>query len=161
MNREDFLNRMQETLEGEVPNSVIQSNLQYYRAYLTEEMRKGRSEQDILEELGDPRLIARTIMDSQDAAEGHYGQHVYEEAGNVYEETERTYEESDSVRESGVVGRLWMLWSRIWPKLLVAAVIIGVLVVLGSVFTIALTLLMSPVFWTILAAVAIWRIIRH
>ena len=38
--------------------------LRYYDDYIRSERQKGRSEADIMEELGDPRLIARTILDT-------------------------------------------------------------------------------------------------
>ena len=45
----------------------------YYDDYIRSERQKGRSESDIMDELGDPRLIARTILDTTPgAAEGEY-----------------------------------------------------------------------------------------
>ena len=35
-----------------------------YENYIDTEIRKGRREQEVLEELGDPRLIAKTIIDT-------------------------------------------------------------------------------------------------
>lgn len=49
-------------LEGNVA-----AHVQYYRNYIEEEQRKGRSEDDILNELGDPHLIARTLLDTEAA----------------------------------------------------------------------------------------------
>jgi len=63
MNKEDFLQGLQNTLSGEVPPAVVRENLNYYNDYIQTEIKKGRSEAEVMEELGDPRLIARTIMD--------------------------------------------------------------------------------------------------
>lgn len=51
-------------LEGRVPYSVIQENLQYYDSYIMEEAAKGQTEDEVIESLGGPRIIARTIVDA-------------------------------------------------------------------------------------------------
>lgn len=62
MNREEFLRGLENALSGNVPPSVVRDNLRYYDDYIRSERQKGRSESDIMDELGDPRLIARTIL---------------------------------------------------------------------------------------------------
>lgn len=51
-------------LEGRVPYSVIQENLRYYDSYIMEEAAKGQTEDGVIESLGGPRIIARTIVDA-------------------------------------------------------------------------------------------------
>ena len=51
-------------LEGRVPYSVIQENLRYYDSYIMEEAAKGQTEDAVIESLGGPRIIARTIVDA-------------------------------------------------------------------------------------------------
>lgn len=75
MSREDFLQGLENSLSGNVPPAVVRDNLHYYSDYIRTEMEKGRSETEIMEELGDPRLIAKTIMDTTPNA----GETVYEE----------------------------------------------------------------------------------
>lgn len=58
MNREEFLRGLENALSGNVPPSVVRDNLRYYDDYIRSERQKGRSESDIMDELGDPRLIA-------------------------------------------------------------------------------------------------------
>lgn len=65
MNTGEFLNRLEDALRGKVSNQVIEANLQYYRDYITGEIRKGRTEEQVMDDLGDPRLIARTIIETQ------------------------------------------------------------------------------------------------
>lgn len=73
MNREEFLRGLQSALSGAVPPAVLQENLRYYDDYIRNEVRNGRSESQVMEELGDPRLIARTILDTTPGAEeGNY-----------------------------------------------------------------------------------------
>lgn len=64
MNRGEFLQGLQNALSGEVPSAVVDENLRYYEDYIRTEIKNGREEGDVMEELGDPRLIARTIIDT-------------------------------------------------------------------------------------------------
>ncbi len=64
MKKQEFLDGLREALHGELPNAAVEENLRFYRDYIETEMRKGRSEKVVMEELGDPRLIARTLIDT-------------------------------------------------------------------------------------------------
>lgn len=64
MSRTEFLQGLKSELEGRVPYSVIQENLRYYDSYILEETAKGQTEDEVIESLGGPRLIARTIVDA-------------------------------------------------------------------------------------------------
>ena len=77
MTKEEFLEQLEDALVGEVPNSVIYDNKRYYEIYFFSEMKQGRTEQEILIELGSPRLIARTIIDMQGDAKQQYRESVY------------------------------------------------------------------------------------
>lgn len=63
MNKTEFLEELKSALAGEISESTVNDNVSYYRSYIDGEMRNGRSEADVLAELGDPALIARTIID--------------------------------------------------------------------------------------------------
>ena len=58
------LQGLKSELEGRVPYSVIQENLRYYDSYIMEEAAKGQTEDEVIESLGGPRIIARTIVDA-------------------------------------------------------------------------------------------------
>lgn len=64
MSRTEFLQGLKSELEGRVPYSVIQENLRYYDSYIMEEAAKGQTEDAVIESLGGPRIIARTIVDA-------------------------------------------------------------------------------------------------
>ena len=70
MSKNEFIQGLEAALSGNVPPETVRENLIYYRDYIRTEQEKGRTEQDIMDELGDPRLIARTIMDTTPGAEG-------------------------------------------------------------------------------------------
>ena len=68
MDKEEFLQGLQSALSGEVAPELVRENLQYYQEYIRTEMEKGRLEKEIMDELGSPRLIARTIIDATPGA---------------------------------------------------------------------------------------------
>lgn len=90
MSRQEFLQRLRDTLTGEVPGNVIEENIRYYDDYIRTEAAKGQTEEEVTAAIGDPRLIAKTIMEAtENAKDGGYrsaydsyqgqGQTVYEE----------------------------------------------------------------------------------
>ena len=64
MDKTEFLQGLKAELEGRVPYSVIQENLRYYDSYISGETAKGTPEEKVIEDLGGPRIIARTIVDA-------------------------------------------------------------------------------------------------
>lgn len=66
MDRETFLNELRIALQGQISQKRVNENLRYYENYIIEESRKGRTESQVLEDLGNPRLIAKTIIDTTD-----------------------------------------------------------------------------------------------
>ena len=64
MTRAEFLQGLKTELEGRVPYSVIQENIRYYDSYILDEVNKGADEAEVIESLGGPKIIARTIVDA-------------------------------------------------------------------------------------------------
>ena len=64
MTRFEFTAQLRKALSGRVNHAAVNENVTYYENYIDTEIRKGRREQEVLEELGDPRLIAKTIIDT-------------------------------------------------------------------------------------------------
>jgi len=66
MDRETFLRELRIALQGQISQVKVNENLAYYENYIIEQSRKGRTEEQVIEELGNPRLIAKTIIDTTD-----------------------------------------------------------------------------------------------
>ena len=60
MSKQQFLDELAARLREEGAELLVAENLNFYRSYIEEEVAKGRSE----EELGNPALIARSILDA-------------------------------------------------------------------------------------------------
>ena len=88
MNKKEFLDILYEQLSGQMPEGTVSSHIQYYRNYIEEQRRTGRSEDDILSELGDPRLIARTLLDTDSVGSSR--------SYSPYTETDDHYEQNSS-----------------------------------------------------------------
>lgn len=89
MDKQEFLKGLKEALQGEINPNEINEHLRYYDDYIVNEVRNGKSEQEILMILGDPRLIARTIIETSPSAGGSAEE--YYESG-AYEKAEQTSE---------------------------------------------------------------------
>lgn len=94
MSRTEFLQELKKELEGRVPYSVIQENIRYYDSYISDETAKGYTEEEVIESLGGPRIIARTIvdaaLDTEDRPDGYdiYGSGATEDGQDSYGRSE-------------------------------------------------------------------------
>jgi len=85
MNRQEFINILRSKLHGRIDDIVLEDHIQYYENYIFQEMKKGYSEQDVLQELGDPSLIAKTILQTS-GKDYFHKQNVVDEEGNTESE---------------------------------------------------------------------------
>ena len=154
MTKNEFLDGLRRALNGQVPPPTVSQNLEYYRSYIATEEYKGRSEEEILEELGDPRLIARTIIDaggqpSKSAGDGY-------DPYNDYQQYEAEADSSpDPQQKSGSSFHSYHL-SKGWIFAIVFSVLFLFFAVLYFVFKAAFKLLFSfhgIWFWAILLVI--------
>jgi len=143
MNREEFLRQFREALEGKVSERVITENAAYYRDYINHQVNSGRSEGDVLRELGDPRLLAKTIEESsrftKDAGGSQrsyrsaaYGQESYNSADNQ----ENSYHNGDYRNRKVTTVPLWVV------VLIGLLLVVFVVVVVFQIFTFFLPLIL-------------------
>ncbi len=97
MTKSEFLEKLKSALGNDLSGSIIQENINYYSQYISDEINKGRSEQEVTSELGDPWVLAQTIIataENQRQAAGSrmersYQQGSYGSQGNYQPETTR------------------------------------------------------------------------
>ena len=80
MDKKEFLEKLTLALAGQVTRPVIEENIRYYDDYITEKLKSGMALSQILEELGDPRLIAKSIIEANGGGNEMAG--VYEDSDN-------------------------------------------------------------------------------
>ena len=53
MNKKEFLDILYEQLSGQMPEGNVAAHVQYYRNYIEDAVTQGRTETEVLNELGD------------------------------------------------------------------------------------------------------------
>jgi len=62
MTRQEFTEGLRRALTGKLETGRVNEIVKYYEEYIMIEIRKGKSESEVLKELGDPRFIAKSIL---------------------------------------------------------------------------------------------------
>lgn len=131
MNKEDFLQGLKQALSGNVPQSVIQENIRYYDNYIMDEIRRGAREEEVLAEIGDPRLIAKTI---EETSEGLNSSPYYGNSTSDRSQPDNPYRQEEFQKSTF---KLYDLNKWYW-KLLLAFIVIGffflVFTIIGGIF---------------------------
>ena len=98
MSKKEFLDILYNQLSGQIPEGSVAAHVQYYGNYIEDEQQKGRTETDILNDLGDPRLIARTLLDTEVGAGNPQNGSTYSATYNEADSDYNKYDSSDSAR---------------------------------------------------------------
>ena len=153
MTRREFMEMLRLALNGKVTSAQLADNLQFYEDYISTEIRKGKSEADVLAELGDPRLIARTIVETGGGSgNGGYGGGYEEESRSRYESEEDAgypygqAEEPRSVRRLGMPLWAWLALGMVVVALVLSAVFSVIAALLPVILPILIVLLMLKAF---------------
>ena len=136
MNKKEFLDVLYEQLSGQMPEGAIAAHIQYYRDYIEDEQRKGRTEEDILNELGDPRLIARTLLDTEVGSGNPQTSNAYsttyDDAASGYDDDSRTSSSRGRVKQHSFHLDLTTWYGKL-AVILIAIVVIALLCTILSV----------------------------
>ncbi len=62
MTQQEFLTELRRSLSGRLPAGEVDEHVNYYADYIDMQRKKGTSEEQVIAELGDPRLIAKSIL---------------------------------------------------------------------------------------------------
>lgn len=121
MNKQEFIDRLRMALSGKVSAGLVEENVSYYEDYINSQMRMGASEEKVLSELGDPRLIAKSIItaNERDFSENTSGN---TRADDTNQETYAQKRPNSSLRVAGLPG-----WAVLLIVLLIFVVIISII----------------------------------
>ena len=156
MGKQEFIDRLRMALNGNVPQSLVAENINYYSDYIDTQVRGGRPEPEVMASLGDPRLIARTIIDAnapEDGAEdasyrdpgsGSYGQGSYQ--GRDWQGYGQGYD-GNPKKAVHVPGWIWLV-----------AVILIVVLIFSAVFSVLSFL--APILLPIIVVVFLVKLFR-
>ena len=140
MTRRQFIEELELALQGEVSVLVIRENINYYDGYIREQLASGKTEEEVMLLLGDPRMIARTIIDTN-GGDGDYNEFNdvrWEQTTQSQSDSFSNYYDEDNSGESYLFGtekrKIYRLSELKWyHKLLLALLAIGVMVIIGMV----------------------------
>lgn len=173
MNRIEFIEKLQRTLAGGLGSDMVADNVRYYQDYIDGEMRKGKSEAEVLAALGDPRLLAKSIIEANKHAGVNMGTNrVYDEemsgqnrtyTGGAYSGTssyrgQNSYEENsfyDEAEGKSGGGRVFRMPG--WLLLLIVTVV--VILVISIAFS--LLSFFSPIIIMVLVVILLVRVFRE
>ena len=146
MTAEIFLTELREALDGSVSPAFINENIRYYEEYIDTEKRKGRSEEEVMEELGEPRLIAKTIIDTAETGEKRGMRNVYD---SPYDASYDGEGEDPGAEQGAYGGRI--KYTRIsGGKALLIFVGIILLIAVLFILTIVLAGALVALFWPVI-----------
>lgn len=141
MSKQEYVRCIEKALVGKVSAQELRDTVEYYRDYIDMEIRKGKSEQEVLEALGDPRLLAKTI--AMTSGYGNHGSGM--DTAACEEKKEKT---------TGGKTKSWHI-----PLLAMAGILILVLVLVASVALSVLRILL-PFVLPVMMLLWIVRLLR-
>ena len=156
MTKEQFIMELEQCLQGEVSAYELSDSLTYYRQYFEDEIRNGKSEEQVVEELGSPRLIidAHGIEESA-SGNSRYGDNSYGSGYAQNDSSYRSYGDAYSdrrdIENNNQKGALQSAGKMIMTIIISALVFFIVLFLLRALLPLAVI---------IIAAVLIVRLIR-
>jgi len=131
MNKTEFLDILRQSLNGEVSAEVIEQNINYYDQYISSKTNK--SDTQVFEELGDPRLIVRTIIEKDRATKekGRFAGESYSNHNYYAEEDDAMDDQKQKGKQSGLNFNL--TWRQKLIFIFVTILLILVLVLIGRI----------------------------
>ncbi len=132
MTKSEFLNRLKHDLDNDLNSAQVQEQVNYYDSYIREEMGKGRSESEVVDELGDPWAIAKNIVGAGNMSGKDRNSSDRKKNGNTQNPdrgSSRTHSFSLDTR---------------WKRILAVVAVVVVLLVVLSLFNVVFRVL-SPI----------------
>lgn len=147
MDREEFLDILNTQLEGTIPSHEIAQHLAYYNNFIDQRLRQGQTEADILEGLGDPRLIAKTLIDTEDVPNVHGYRQSYDYSA---EETgPDSFRPEEDRSADGAQRPFFSTW---YGKLTLAVLIALLAIVLFMILRVAIPVVAIVIFITLIVS---------
>lgn len=126
MDKAEFLSILRQALDMEVSKEIIDQNISFYDQYIGS--RSKEDEINVINEIGDPRLIAKTIIEKEKMTkqkELNINSQSYQDSN--YEENQRMNNENDQSKFGKNIFFTNLKW---YHKLIMAAVILLFLIIL-------------------------------
>lgn len=167
--KQEFIDGLRRALTGRISQEEIEEHIRYYEDYITAETRIKGTEQEVLNALGNPKLIAMSICAADEA--GMHGKSGYKANDTGYG-NEYAYRSEDGYNGAGYYGQDDNINDERYndtkddrpfifrhPKLTITMILIGILIVVVLVIALAFSLL--KLLWPIIVvAILVILIVR-
>jgi hypothetical protein len=127
MNKKEFLDILRESLKGEVSNTILEQNISYYDQYISSQ---ADSERAVIASLGDPRLIARTIIESDKIARQKDQYAGYRASSNDYEQAQSSEGYQEENEDRNMFNLFHLKW---YHKVLLAVIFIFIIWIIAVI----------------------------
>ena len=131
MKKQEFFEKLYDALCESMDKSEAQIHVKYYKQYIEEKVREGKKEKDVIAELENPRLIAKSLIEAGDDA-FKYSDDVGEDKFE-YDDVNKNMYENIGISPKG---KLYLWGDGILVVLIIAAIIwaiFGTIVLVGKV----------------------------
>ena len=166
MTKNEFLEGLRKALGNDLDRETVQENVVYYDGYISVQVNLGRTEEEVTADLGDPWVIAQTIIDAEEAKRGTgrnagssyttansgFSDLVYGDGGDY---TREDYYDQNQGYQTHVHTFGFDTW---WKKLLLILGIIGIIVLVVSIVGGIISLL-APILIPLVIIMLIIRLI--
>lgn len=139
MNKEEFISALREKLSEELSLAQTEGHLHYYDNYISQEMSMGNSQEDVIASLGDPVLLARTILQTagNEAYEDPYQQ---KNESPIYYNGEEPQREKDAFGMNSISG-----WGCFGVAIVGIIILIAILRLVGAVVSAVLPIVLPVI----------------
>jgi len=147
MKKSEFLIRLQEALEGDVNTATIHENVRYYDEYISGEIKDGKPEEAVIEELGDPWILARNITQAPEVLDttNIYGEDLHRDNHHNY--------------RGGGYGQIRIINS--WWKMLLILLCIVLVIIAVVVIVLGIIRFLAPVLIPLILILIVLRLVRN
>lgn len=152
MTRYEFLAKLKEALSMELDEQAVKEHVDYYSSYIMDALAQGRTEEEVLGELGDPWAIARSVINMEEASSS--GRTVYDSYDSVKSQSESRYEEQKKAKTYS-----YQTDSK-WKTLLIILGIIGVIALIFTIIGGIISLLM-PILVPVIVIMLVFRLFNR
>lgn len=147
MSKDDFMDGLGKSLTGKVDETEYRNQMEFYSSYISKEIASGRSEEEVIRELGDPRLIAKTIIQTYSLNDDPIKRQYRERYSEAYNHNEEDYY---AERQESRVHRVRNILRIIFLVIIVLSVLAFVSRVIIAALPFLLTLI---VVWSIISII--------
>lgn len=143
MSKQEFLDGLRRSLTGGLEPQEVNEHIRYYSEYIEAQIRMGQTEEEVMASLGEPRLIAKTLL-GMETVETVTEEYIEDDTGNGSGER-FFYVKGRTIRVPG-----WLF------TILICLFCFCILTVIFALMT-----KMMPFFFMLMMGIFIYRMIRN